>query len=300
MATSEVEDVDKKFLECTICLKQLQNPKSLKCLHSFCCACLEDWVKEKGELTCPTCSKSYSIPEGGLQNLTANIFIKNVLESIELFSNKDQMKCVCEIEGQAKYYCQDCRQFLCTTCCNQHKRYKLFVNHKLHAVEDVQSMSPLQMASINPALCLLHSNPLEFYCTVCETPICLDCTITEHSELEGKHKLIGISDAFQTFKETSAELEKAVNESQNKLQNGLEAVLQNSTKLEQSRETTLREIDEHVDQMIKEVTEKADKMKRDVEKKYRKEKAVNDLHMDILRTTILEIETQLSFLNQEN
>ncbi|XP_033109914.1 E3 ubiquitin-protein ligase TRIM56-like [Anneissia japonica] len=213
MATSDLnqflENVNEKVLECTICFKRLQNPKSLNCLHSFCLACLEDWVKTKGKLICPTCSKSYPIPEGGLQKLPPNTFINNLLETIEQFSGKDQIKCACKKRESAIYYCQDCRQYLCLTGSEYHNEFRLFANHKLHSMEDVRSMSPSQMTLLHPPQCLQHNKPLEFYCTECKTPICMHCTITDHNAWEGNHKPISISKAFQTFKETSEALQKS-------------------------------------------------------------------------------------------
>ncbi|XP_033109380.1 tripartite motif-containing protein 2-like isoform X2 [Anneissia japonica] len=302
MATSELnqflENVDEKVLECTICFKRLQNPKSLNCLHSFCLSCLEDWVKEKGRLTCPTCSKSYRLPEGGLQKLPPNTFINNLLETIEQFSGKDQIKCACKKREAAIYYCQDCRQYLCSTGSEYHHEFRLFANHKLHSVEDLRSMSTIQKASLHPPQCLLHSKPLEFYCVNCTTPVCVNCTIMNHKEWEGKHKPICISEAFQTFKETSATLEKAVSDCKNKLQDGLKAVTQIATKLGQSKATTLRNIDNHVQLMIKKIKENGDKIKNEVETIYKKKKKVNDVQMDELKTTISDINTKLSFLNQ--
>ncbi|XP_033104444.1 tripartite motif-containing protein 3-like [Anneissia japonica] len=300
MAESELsqflENIDEKVLECTICFKRLKNPKSLNCLHSFCLACLEDWVKTKGQLICPTCSKLYFIPEGGLQKLPPNTFINNLLEAIEQFS-KDQMKCICAKE-QAKYYCQECRHYLCSPCSDHHQKFPMLANHKLHSVEDVQSMTPLQITSLQPPLCSLHNEPLQFFCCICNIPICTDCTITDHKEWDGKHKLISISEAFKTFKETSEKLEKAANDCKNKLQDGLKAVILNATKLQQSKDTSLRDIDNHVQEMVKKVKENGDKMKNKIETIYKDKKKVLDVQMDDLKKTISDINTKLSFLNQ--
>ncbi|XP_033116090.1 uncharacterized protein LOC117116206, partial [Anneissia japonica] len=261
MATSKLnqflENVDEKVLECTICFNKLKNPKSLTCLHSFCLACLEDWVKVNGELTCPTCSKSCPIPKGGLQKLPPNTILNNLLETMEQISEKDQMKCVCGKEGQVKYYCQDCKQYLCSTCSDHHTNYTLFANHKLHLIEEVQSMSPTQITLLHPPLCSHHSKPLEFYCTDCNIPICVNC-IMDHKEWEGKHKPINISDAFQTFKETSATLEKSAQHFINKLERGLKAVIHNATKLQQNKDTCLIDIDNHVEEIFKKEDENGD------------------------------------------
>ncbi|XP_033104462.1 tripartite motif-containing protein 3-like [Anneissia japonica] len=294
MATSELnqflENIDEKVLECTICFKRLQNPKSLNCLHSFCLSCLQDWVKAKGKLTCPTCSKSYSIPEGGLQKLPPNTFINNLLETIEQISETDQMKCVCGKTG-AKYYCQDCRHYLCSTCSDHHQKFPM-----LHLVEDMQLMSPIQIALLHYPLCFLHKKPFKFFC--CNIPICIQCTVTDHREREGKHKPISISYAFKTFKETSAELEKAAHQYKNKLQNGLKAVLLNATKLQQNKDRSLRDIDSHVQIMVKKIKENGDKMKKEVETIYKKKnKVLHDQTVE-LETTISDINTKLRFLNQ--
>ncbi|XP_033109904.1 tripartite motif-containing protein 45-like [Anneissia japonica] len=292
MATSELNQV----LDCTICCKRFQNPKLLNCLHSFCLACLEHTVKMNGELTCPTCSKSYAIPEGGLQKLSPNTFLNNLLETIEHFSEIDQIKCACKKGEEALYYCQDCRQYLCSTCIDHHKEFQLFANHKLHSVEDVLSMNHIQKASLHPPQCLLHNKPLEFYCENCTIPICVNCIIMD-KELEGNHKQIGISKAFQTFKETSEALEKAANDCKNKLHDGLQAVILNATKLEQSKDTTLRDIDNHVQVMIRTIKENGDNIKNEVETIYKKKKKANNVQMVKLKMAITDINTKLSFLN---
>ncbi|XP_033119557.1 tripartite motif-containing protein 2-like [Anneissia japonica] len=303
MATSELnqflEDIDEKVLECAICLKRLQNPKSLNCLHSFCLACLEDWVKKKGKLTCPTCTKSFPIPEGGLQKIPPNTFLNNLLETHQRYDKPagDHItKCVC---GKAEeYYCQDCRHYLCSSCRDYHKMLPISANHKLHAVEDVRSMTPQDFALLNPPLCSLHSKPFELYCQDCKTPICIHCTFINHKMWEGKHKTISISDAFQTFKETSSTLEKSAQCCKDKLEEGLEAVIQTSTKLDESRKTSLQDIDRLVQEMIKTIMNKGDEMKKNVDIIYKQKKQVNDVQMDELKTIISEVNTKLSFLKQ--
>ncbi|XP_033100192.1 tripartite motif-containing protein 2-like [Anneissia japonica] len=294
MATSKSnqfpEDTDEEVLGCAICFKSRSKSKFLNCQHSFCLACLEDWVKKKGKLTCPTCTKSYSIPESGFQKLPPLINS----EHYDKPARDHTTKCVC---GKAEeYYCQDCRHYLCCACRNYHKILPMMANHKLHTVEDVRSMNPQDFALLNPLLCLHHSKPLELYCQDCKTAICIHCIYTEHKECTTK--AISISDAFKTFKETSATLEEAANHYEKKLQEGLEAVVQTSKKLEESKETSLHDIDSLVQEMIETIMNKGDEMKNNVEIIYKQKKQVNDVQMDELKTIISDVNTKLCFFKQ--
>ena len=50
----------KKELECSVCqelFSEVNEPKILKCLHTFCKNCPEAWLRRQreGQLSCPTC-----------------------------------------------------------------------------------------------------------------------------------------------------------------------------------------------------------------------------------------------------
>ncbi|XP_033109042.1 tripartite motif-containing protein 2-like [Anneissia japonica] len=297
MATRELdqflEDIDEKVLECTICFNRLQNPKSLNCPHTFCLACLEDWVKENGKLTCPTCKKSQQIPKGGLQKLAPNIILNNLLETMERYEKRYQMKCVCE--KQAKYYCQDCEHYLCISCSDHHKMLPVTEYHNLHSVK---LMTRQEFALLHPRLCKDHKEHLEFYCTNCRIPICARCMPMHRKECGGIQKPIKISEAFQNFKETATELKKEADDFKDNLQMGLEEVRKNSKKLEQSKATSLRDIDNHVQQLRKKITEDENKMIRNVETMYRKKKEISEIQINGLSTTISDVNTKLKVLNQ--
>ena len=56
----------KKELECPVCQEQfseINEPKIMKCLHTFCKTCLEAWLRQhrEGQLSCPTVVKSPSV-----------------------------------------------------------------------------------------------------------------------------------------------------------------------------------------------------------------------------------------------
>ena len=84
MATKFQEGVD-KLLECPICFEQFNQPKVLKCQHSFCLEpCLKNMANIKhGErrkylVECAICRKKYSVDD--LNNIPDNLSLKNLIE----------------------------------------------------------------------------------------------------------------------------------------------------------------------------------------------------------------------------
>ncbi|XP_071957006.1 uncharacterized protein [Antedon mediterranea] len=137
------------------------------------------------------------------------------------------------------------------------------------------------------------------YCTKCKVPICIECTAMEHAAGDGKHELINIVTAFNTFKETSEDLKKAANESIKKIENVLKVVRKNAKELEESKDASLTDIDNQVQEMVQLVIKKkGEEKKKEVEANYMEEKEVNDVQMTKLTKIISELNTSVSFLNQ--
>ena len=52
-----------KHLACSVCLKQLEDPKVLPCLHSYCHGCIVNLVKnsKSDSINCPDCRLSVKV-----------------------------------------------------------------------------------------------------------------------------------------------------------------------------------------------------------------------------------------------
>ncbi|XP_071951802.1 tripartite motif-containing protein 2-like [Antedon mediterranea] len=295
---SLLENIDEKLLECSICSATLRNPRSLACLHSFCLACLENWLKSNhGKLSCPICRKLHPIPDGGLEKLPPNTFVNNLLEITEQFKKKEQVKCVCGATEQVTYYCKECRHYLCSMCRKHHKMLPMSAGHTLLAAEEVQSMTPQQFINLHPPSCSTHKKPLELYCTKCKVPICWKCAIVDHAK-GAEHEPTDIVSAFKIFKGTADKLKDTANECLEKLENRIRVVKKNSMKLEESKNASLKSINEQFEEMVKIMKEKTDKLKKKVEEKYTNEKKINDMQLKELRTITSGLDTNVSFLNQ--
>ena len=64
MAVSTLEDRLAKNLECPICLDTYDDPRMLKCQHSYCRKCLEGIVTRVGhvqKVKCPECREEMKV-----------------------------------------------------------------------------------------------------------------------------------------------------------------------------------------------------------------------------------------------
>ena len=86
MTTKFQEGVD-KLLECPICFEQFNQPKMLKCQHSFCLEpCLKNMAKSntrasakrKYFVECAICRKKCTVAD--LNNFPDNLSLKNLIE----------------------------------------------------------------------------------------------------------------------------------------------------------------------------------------------------------------------------
>ncbi|XP_033098681.1 tripartite motif-containing protein 2-like [Anneissia japonica] len=292
-----VDHLDEKVLECPLCYKRLKDPKTFPCLHTYCLSCLTEWVNKKSKPVCPTCGESFTIPDGGLQKLPPNTFINNLLESIEQLDDVDKKICYCG-QNAAHFYCQECMQYICTACKHTHETLPSLLNHKLHTIKDIQSMTITQFSALHPPLCPAHKKELEFYCKVCKVPVCMHCAITDHKEWAGKHETIHISEAFKLFKQTSTELKKNVDVYKQKIQAALTKVHHKTNQLEWCNVSCRKDINNFVEEMIQIIREKGEELNRMLDEVYTKKKKITDTQTDELNTIMLNVDTKWNFIAQ--
>ena len=75
----------KKHVECSICLDDFKEPKTIACLHTFCCECLKKHAlmsQRDGQFRCPECQTQIVIPEGNRFDQLPTSFLHNSLLSL--------------------------------------------------------------------------------------------------------------------------------------------------------------------------------------------------------------------------
>ncbi|XP_061761147.1 E3 ubiquitin-protein ligase TRIM35 isoform X1 [Nerophis ophidion] len=112
-------------LSCPVCCEIFREPVVLKCSHSFCRACLQQfWNKKKARRECPICRRKCSLTEP-----TVSLALKNVADTflreqqrqeggLALGTTEAKVEEVrCGVHGEVlKLFCLDDLQVLCCVC----------------------------------------------------------------------------------------------------------------------------------------------------------------------------------------
>ena len=175
VASANVRDITK----CSRCQYQLQDPKTLRCLHSLCKQCLDGIEKsekvDSAGYECPQC-QSFT-PE---KDIYIHPLLVELLDAQTLSRNGPQVaKCeLCESRN-AKWYCRQCkkRNWMCDQCKDQHDK---FVEHEVFALENLKEE---HIMLGKPLYCTEHvEHKLELYCIQCKKTLCILCKIKEHDD----------------------------------------------------------------------------------------------------------------------
>ncbi|XP_071955225.1 uncharacterized protein [Antedon mediterranea] len=182
--------LDKNNLECAICLERLTEPKTLECLHSYCLHCLQSLIKTSGQIKCPKCCKMYDdLNQFDLKDLTTNEMLSYQVKYVENIESEKPMKCS-SCDNQPKYYCSECKMYLCGQCIKHHKMIPVLKDHSLYTLDEEGDLSNK---------CKFHRDRmLEFYCKTCSKSGCKKC---EHIIrcYQNEHNVIPFKIALDEF-----------------------------------------------------------------------------------------------------
>ena len=125
----------KKQLTCSICLDTYTEPKTISCLHTFCCQCLERHARvsqRQGKFRCPECQAEIDLPEGNrFDRLPNSFFHKSLLgvleaEDCQAIPRQQQETCSQHTEERLRYYCSTCEACVCPICVTEDHRGHAF------------------------------------------------------------------------------------------------------------------------------------------------------------------------------
>ncbi|XP_064176138.1 E3 ubiquitin-protein ligase TRIM35-like [Anguilla rostrata] len=148
-------------LYCSVCCDIFKEPVVLKCSHSFCRECLQQYWGEKSSRECPICRRKASITEPPV-NLALKIIVESYLkqksesESAEESEALVKDEAFCSLHGEKLlFFCNHDKKPLCIIC----QTSKKHINHPVCPVE----VAVLDLKEeLKPALNLIEEKLMRF------------------------------------------------------------------------------------------------------------------------------------------
>ena len=178
-------------------------------------------------MECPSCQRSITIPEGGVNAIPQNLhlgFEVEVARYMSKIGSAEEKSCDACIDGSvgpAVVFCCTCHHLLCKLCHDYHKRNKILHHHQIVGL-DKESLKLLpSIMKPTEHLCSQHyheKEDLEYYCETYKLRTCRDCTLVCHMDLKiadlsniAKAHRDAMREALMCAQEVTSKLTKAIN-----------------------------------------------------------------------------------------
>ena len=181
----------KEHVTCSICLDTYTKPKTIACLHTFCCECLERHAltsQKQGFYRCPECQAQIRIPEGKRFDNLPSSFLHNSLLSllaVRRSGEGSEISCsTCQKKSAEINYCFDCEKFMCPDCAKAHEVFRetMFEGHKVTPVRQFQA-AEYEALLKRQSFCSENyhkKDVIRFFCVDCQSCVCQVCIATDH------------------------------------------------------------------------------------------------------------------------
>ena len=245
----------KEHVTCSICLHTFTDPKTITCLHTFCCECLKNHAlisKKNGKFRCPECQAEVDLPaEANRFDKLPTSFHHNSLLSvlaIRQSGKANDISCgVCNKKRAKISYCFECAKFMCSNCVNaDHSHFK--EGHKVTLFKRFQPQDYEALIKTQ-SFCSQQYHEREvtrFFCLKCQICVCQICIATDHKAhdvellekaanaekaniltrtevLKGRTKVF--SDVIREFEQTVAELEANITDFKSEVSQATEQMI---------------------------------------------------------------------------
>ena len=188
--------------ECSICYEGYNDekkcPRLLSCGHSFCSSCLERLL-HGNSIDCPKCRHAVAVPTG-VQGLLKNFALLDIVkeapkEQAGHTEHTGTHDCeACDDKHSATFFCLDCKENICKTAAQFHKRSKTSRDHRVVSLDELKANPQLASVSV---LCPEHNDQFRFFDNDCGRVICRDCYALNHSG----HKCVIVAEAASKYRQ---------------------------------------------------------------------------------------------------
>ena len=189
--------------ECSICFECYNDenkcPRMLSCGHSFCSCCLER-ILRGNTIDCPKCRNPVVVPSR-VHGLSKNFALLDIVnetapkQHAENTGHVGSHECeACDEKHPANFCCLDCKENMCKTAAQFHKRSKTSRDHRVVSLEELKANPQLASVSV---LCPEHNDQFRFFDKDCGRVICRDCYAVNHSG----HKCVIVAEAASKYRQ---------------------------------------------------------------------------------------------------
>ncbi|RMX54741.1 hypothetical protein pdam_00025918, partial [Pocillopora damicornis] len=247
----------KKHVTCSICLDTYTKPKTIACLHTFCCKCLERHAltsKKQGFYRCPECQAQIGIPEGKRFDNLPSSFLHNSLLSllaIRRSGEGDEISCsTCQKKSAEINHCFDCEKFMCPECVKAHEVFRetLFQGHKVTPVRQFQA-TDYEALLKRQSFCTVNYHEKEvtkFFCVGCQSCVCQICIATDHKS----HDVVPLEKAADDEKANIIARARLVKEMKEVCRGVIRELENTENELETNITTAKRQVSQATEQMM--------------------------------------------------
>ena len=249
----------KQQVTCSICLDTYTEPKTISCLHTFCCECLEKHARrnhKQGKFRCPECQAEIDLPEGNrFDRLPNSFFHKSLLSLLAVRQSGDASSITCSQcrkSNPQMYYCFDCGRFMCPDCFNAHQLLSAtFEGHKVTPVKDFKAEDYEALLKRQP-FCAQQFHEREitrFFCFHCQVCICQICIVTDHQN----HKVVLLDKAAHEEKGNIMLGAEMIKKKESELCEVIKQFEETISKLESNVSSAKRGVSQAAEEMISEI-----------------------------------------------
>ncbi|XP_064175817.1 zinc-binding protein A33-like [Anguilla rostrata] len=203
---------------CSVCCDIFKEPVLLKCSHSFCKICLQQYWEEKSSRECPICRTKASMKDPPI-NLALRSIVESYLKQKTERETTNMSVARCSLHGEKLLlFCEHDKEPLCVICQTSKK-------HRNHPVCPVEEAALELKEDLKPALNLI------------------------------KEKLKRFTEVEQECKKTAEHIKSQVQHTERQIKAEFEKLHQFLREEEAARLAALREEDEQKSQIMKEKIE---------------------------------------------
>ena len=209
---------------------------------------------DKQKMECPTCQRSITIPEGGVNAIPQNLHlgfeveVAGYMSKIGSGGEKSCDACIDGGKGPAVVFCCTCGQFLCTLCHEHHKHNKIFHHHQMVGLDQESvRLLPSIMTSTEQ-----HHHETKIYCETCQCLVNRDCAPVLHNQ----HRFADVCNIAKVYRDEMREALVCAQEMTSKLTSAIGNKDKMAEQVETSRENATLLINQAFEQLHQAIEER--------------------------------------------